>query len=180
MQDAFGIASKLSQEAGKTAGKMALSVADPRTFLEWSSTRARAEVERDRLQKGRDAGSESERPGDPRPRRPQRKTSEAAAAASSSQAEPPAPPRREEGRTASPPPRKVKAFVQQGQAAAAASPSTAPSKKTQQVDSADEGYVTGKGKPKTKEVLNIPKPILEHFDVKNDPHFIRAHRPCCV
>ena len=39
----------------------------------------------------------------------------------------------------------------------------------------------GNGKPKpkakTKEVLNIPKPILEHFDVKNDPHFIRAHRP---
>jgi hypothetical protein len=29
----------------------------------------------------------------------------------------------------------------------------------------------------TKEVLNIPKPILEYFDVKNDPHFIRAHRP---
>jgi hypothetical protein len=28
-----------------------------------------------------------------------------------------------------------------------------------------------------KEVLNIPKPILEYFDVKNDPHFIRAHRP---
>ena len=35
----------------------------------------------------------------------------------------------------------------------------------------------GSGKPKTKEVLNIPKPILEYFDVKNDPHFIRAHRP---
>ena len=34
-----------------------------------------------------------------------------------------------------------------------------------------------KPKPKTKEVLNIPKPILEYFDVKNDPHFIRAHRP---
>jgi hypothetical protein len=29
----------------------------------------------------------------------------------------------------------------------------------------------------TKEVLNIPPPILEYFDVKNDPHFIRAHRP---
>jgi hypothetical protein len=179
MQDAFGIASKLTNEAGKTVGKMALSVADPRTFLEWSSTRARAEVERDRLQKGRDAGSESERPEEPRPRRPQRKSSEAADAASSSQAEPPAPPRREEGRTASPPPRKVKAFVQQGQAAAAASPSTAPSKKTPQVDSADEGFVSGSGKPKTKEVLNIPQPILEYFDVKNDPHFIRApkHQP---
>jgi hypothetical protein len=39
----------------------------------------------------------------------------------------------------------------------------------------------GRGKPKhkakTKEVLNIPPPILEYFDVKNDPHFIRAHRP---
>ena len=43
----------------------------------------------------------------------------------------------------------------------------------------------GAGKPKrkrvrgipVKEVLNIPKPILEYFDVKNDPHFIRAHRP---
>jgi hypothetical protein len=39
----------------------------------------------------------------------------------------------------------------------------------------------GRGKPKrkTKEVLNIPPPILEHFDVKNDPHFIRApkHQP---
>ena len=35
----------------------------------------------------------------------------------------------------------------------------------------------GKGTPATKEVLNIPPPILEHFDVKNDPHFIRAHRP---
>ena len=34
-----------------------------------------------------------------------------------------------------------------------------------------------KPKPKTKEVLNIPKPILEYFDVKNDPHFIRAHHP---
>ena len=43
----------------------------------------------------------------------------------------------------------------------------------------------GAGKPKrkrvrgipVKEVLNIPKPILEYVDVKNDPHFIRAHRP---
>ena len=34
-----------------------------------------------------------------------------------------------------------------------------------------------KPKPKPKEVLNIPPPILEYFDVKNDPHFIRAHRP---
>ena len=37
--------------------------------------------------------------------------------------------------------------------------------------------MSGRGKPKTKEVLNIPQPILEYFDVKNDPHFIRAHRP---
>ena len=38
---------------------------------------------------------------------------------------------------------------------------------------------SGSGKPKTKEVLNIPPPILEYFDVKNDPHFIRApkHQP---
>ena len=43
----------------------------------------------------------------------------------------------------------------------------------------------GRTKPKakryggTKEVLNIPPPILEYFDVKNDPHFIRApkHQP---
>ena len=37
----------------------------------------------------------------------------------------------------------------------------------------------GRGKPATKEVLNIPPPILEYFDVKNDPHFIRApkHQP---
>ena len=47
---------------------------------------------------------------------------------------------------------------------------------------ADTGWQVdqlGRGKPKrkTKEVLNIPKPILEYFDVKNDPHFIRAHRP---
>jgi hypothetical protein len=37
----------------------------------------------------------------------------------------------------------------------------------------------GRGKPVTKEVLNIPQPILEYFDVKNDPHFIRApkHQP---
>ena len=36
-----------------------------------------------------------------------------------------------------------------------------------------------KGIPVTKEVLNIPQPILEYFDVKNDPHFIRApkHQP---
>ena len=49
--------------------------------------------------------------------------------------------------------------------------------------SADDGFAsaTGSGKPrhkaKTKEVLNIPPPIREYFDVKNDPHFIRAHRP---
>ena len=37
---------------------------------------------------------------------------------------------------------------------------------------------TGKGiSGGAKEVLNIPPPILEYFDVKNDPHFIRAHRP---
>ena len=38
---------------------------------------------------------------------------------------------------------------------------------------------TGRGKPQTKEVSNIPQPILEYFDVKNDPHFIRApkHQP---
>jgi hypothetical protein len=79
---------------------------------------------------------------------------------------------------------KAKAFVQQGPAPTAASSSTAPVR-DRKIESGDEGFAsaTGFGKPKpkrkTKEVLNIPPPILEYFDVKNDPHFIRApkHQP---
>jgi hypothetical protein len=76
----------------------------------------------------------------------------------------------------------VRAFVQEGPAPAAARSSTAPVQ-GKRFESGDEGFAsaTGNGKPrrkaKTKEVLNIPPPILEYFDVKNDPHFIRAHRP---
>ena len=79
-------------------------------------------------------------------------------------------------------PQRVKAYVQQGPGPTAASSSTAPGKGKKN-ESADEGFAsaTGSGKPKrkTKEVLNIPPPILEYFDVKNDPHFIRApkHQP---
>ena len=77
---------------------------------------------------------------------------------------------------------RVKALVQEGTAPAAARSSTAPGQ-GRKIESGDEGFAsaTGFGKPrhkaKTKEVLNIPPPILEYFDVKNDPHFIRAHRP---
>jgi hypothetical protein len=73
------------------------------------------------------------------------------------------------------------AYVQEGPSAAASS-SAAPAQ-GKRFESADEGYASavgfGKRKPKTKEVLNIPPPILEYFDVKNDPHFIRApkHQP---
>ena len=94
------------------------------------------------------------------PRPPQQQALPAPAAAPEAAAPPAAAPQR-----------RVRAFVQQGPAAVS---------QAEQDESA-----TGKGKPKrkrvrgipVKEVLNIPKPILEYFDVKNDPHFIRAHRP---
>ena len=76
-------------------------------------------------------------------------------------------------------PQRVRAFVGPGPAAASSSAAPAQGKFV------DDGFESpvGFGKPKprrkakTREVLNIPPPILEHFDVKNDPHFIRAHRP---
>ena len=74
----------------------------------------------------------------------------------------------------------MRAFVQEGPAEARAREALAQEKRFQPAGQGS-ALATGFGRPrrkaKTKEVLNIPPPILEYFDVKNDPHFIRAHRP---
>ena len=172
---ANNLVSKIASVAANTAGQMTLMAFDRALFRGYQRLGSSERESRGRRRISYSGDDESPKW---RPRRQGRTESP--------------PPRREETvRPASAPQRKAKAFVQEGPAAAAsasaasssaAAASATPVKTTQAVDAADEGFVSvGRGKPrrkaKTKEVLNIPPPILEYFDVKNDPHFIRAHRP---